>query len=200
MSMVMGLVTLGDANIRRIVDDPPLVWQLVAPDDPEPYEQARASQAEATNLLGRLFRRKSERPPNLEIGDREGSDVGLDKAWHGIHYLLTGTAWGGDAPLNFLLAGGQTAGDIEVGYGPVRLYSSSEVKRIDDALSAMTEGDLRSRFRPEEMMKLEIYPEIWDRQAEEDDTLGYLIEYLHVLREHVSAAATHGLGLAVYLT
>jgi hypothetical protein len=196
MGMVMGLITLSDANIRRIVDDPPLVWRLVAPDDPEPYEQARASQAEATNLLGRLFRRKSGRPPNLEIGDREGSDVDLDKAWHGIHYLLTGTAWGGDGPLSFLLAGGQTAGDIDVGYGPVRLHFSSEVKRIDKALSATTDGELRSRSRPEEMMKLEIYPEIWDRPV----ALGYLIEYLRVLREHVSTAATHGLGLAVYLS
>lgn len=27
------------------------------------------------------------------------------------------------------------------------------------------------------MVKKEIYPEIWDRDPKDDDTLGYLIEY-----------------------
>src|SRR5690242_18007628 len=46
----------------------------------------------------------------------------LDKAWQGIHYLLTGTAWGGEPPWNTLLAGGTElpgAGE-EWGYGPPR--------------------------------------------------------------------------------
>jgi hypothetical protein len=200
MSMIMGLITLSDVNIGRVIDDPPLVWRVVAPDDSEPYELARASQAKPSSLLRRLFRKKAGSLPDLELGDREGANVELDKAWHGIHYLLTGTAWAGEPPLNFLVAGGQAAGDIDVGYGPVRLYSSSDVKRIKVALSAISDDELRSRFRPEEMMKLEIYPEIWDRPVDEDNTLGYLMEYLAVLRDHVGAAAAHGLGLAVYVT
>ena len=200
MSMIMGLVTLSDSNIQRIIDDPPLVWQVVAPNDPEPYEQARISKADSAGLVARLFRRPPERPPDLQMGDYEGADVDLDKAWHGIHYLLTGTAWAGSPPLNFLLDGGRTAGEIEVGYGPVRLHFSSETKQIQQALSALTDDELRSRFQPNEMMKLEIYPEIWDRSPVEDDTLGYLMEYVDVLRQQLETAVERGLGLAIYLT
>lgn len=49
------------------------------------------------------------------------------------------------------------------------------------------------------MIKLQIYPEIWDRDASEDDTLGYLIEYYSGLREFVRQAADRGLGLVVYI-
>lgn len=40
----------------------------------------------------------------------------LDKAWHGLHFLFTGTAWEGDPPLNFLVSGGREIGDVDVGY------------------------------------------------------------------------------------
>jgi hypothetical protein len=39
-----------------------------------------------------------------------------DKAWHGIHFLLTGTAGEGTPPLDFIVRGGQEVGDIDVGY------------------------------------------------------------------------------------
>ena len=41
MSMILGLVTLGDTNISRVLADPPLIWKVIAPDDPEIYAQAR---------------------------------------------------------------------------------------------------------------------------------------------------------------
>lgn len=68
--MIMGLVTLSDANIRRIVDDAPLIWQVVAPDDSEPYEEARA---ELVGLNG-----KAKHPPDLDFGEHERSDADLD--------------------------------------------------------------------------------------------------------------------------
>ena len=36
----------------------------------------------------------------------EAGFVDLDKAWHCLHYLLTGSAVGGEPPLDFLLQGG----------------------------------------------------------------------------------------------
>ena len=200
MSMILGLVTLSDANIERLIADPPLVWQLVAPDDREPYEAARRTGADAPGLFARLLGKRVERPADLKLGEHEGAHVDLDKAWHGIHYLLTGTAWEGSPPLSFLLDGGRTAGDLEVGYGAVRMHAAADVKRIHERLHALTDRDLRSRFRPDEMMRLEIYPEIWDRPPEDDDTLGYLMEYVAVLREQVASAAARGLGLAISLS
>ena len=185
MSMIMGFVTVSDANIQRIINDPPLIWQLVAPDDPEPYKKARRSTTRLAGLVARLLRRTDVDPPDLHLGDHESVGSDLDKAWHGIHYLLTGTAWAGSPPLNFLVDGGQTAGDIDVGYGPARLYTSVETQQIQTTLSALTDGELQSRFQPDEMMSFEIYPAIWNRPRAEDDTLGYLVEYIAVLRQYL---------------
>ena len=53
------MVTLGDANIARILADPPLVWRVIAPDAPELYESARRP---PKSFWGRIF----GRPPVAE--------------------------------------------------------------------------------------------------------------------------------------
>ena len=110
MSMILRMVTLGDANISRVLADPPLVWRVIAPDDPEPYESARrpaASRRSWARIFGRP--RVAEAGPSGEafaLADGEGLSTDLDKAWHGIHYLLTGTAGEGRPPLNLPRLGG----------------------------------------------------------------------------------------------
>ena len=77
--------------------------------DAAAVEKARGKPKGPT-FFGRLFGDKArpEPPPTppliLEAG--EGALVDLDKAWHGVHYLLTGTAWEGEPPLNFVVEGG----------------------------------------------------------------------------------------------
>jgi hypothetical protein len=206
MSMILGMATLGDANIARVLANPPLVWRVIAPDDPEAYEQA-AQAAAKPSFLGRIFggaRASGSPAPGgppaaLVLEDGEGLSEDLDKSWQGIHYLLTGTAWEGDKPLNFLMAGGRPVGVIDVGYGPARVLSSAETRAAHEALAQLTDDDLRARFNPADMMKKEIYPEIWDRAPEEDDTLGYLLEYTRTLRGFLAQAVERNQGLVVYL-
>jgi Domain of unknown function (DUF1877) len=124
----------------------------------------------------------------------------LDKAWHGIHFLLTGSAWGGDPPLNFLVAGGRQIGDVDVGYGPARGFTSADVTEISRALAQITSDDLKDRFDGKRMMKAEIYPEIWDSDPAEDDTLGYLVEYFEDLKTFVERAKASSSGLIVYIS
>jgi hypothetical protein len=147
--MILGMVRLGDANISRVLADPPLVWRV---------------------------------------------------AWHGIHYLLTGTAREGGTPLNFLLSGGRQVGDIDVGYGPARVLSAAETWAAHEALTQLSDDDLRGRFDPADMTRKEIYPEIWARPPEEDDTLGYLMEYVRTLRGFLAEAVEQRQGLLVHLT
>ena len=134
--------------------------------------------------------------------DDEPSDIAavdLDKAWHGIHYLLTGGAWNGEPPLNALVAGGEELvdRDEEWGYGPPRAFRSAETVTFGDALDALSNDELSSRFDPVDMLAKEIYPEIWDRDPEDDDTLAYLMENVDELRQFIRRAAAERQGLLI---
>ncbi|MCL6615244.1 MAG: YfbM family protein [Firmicutes bacterium] len=62
-----------------------------------------------------------------------------------------------------------------------------------------TSADSVTRFDPQAMMEVDIYPAIWDRPLTEDDTLGYLLEYFAELREFIAEAAATGEALLVYI-
>jgi hypothetical protein len=114
--------------------------------------------------------------------------------------LLTGTAWEGAAPLNFLLSGGRAVGNLDVGYGPARVPTSAETRAAQEALARLGDDALRARFNAADMIAKEIYPEIWDRAPEEDDTLGYLLEYAGILKGFLAQAVDRKHGLVVYLS
>ena len=126
------------------------------------------------------------------------ADLDVDKAWHGIHFLLTGTAWGGEFPLAFIVRGGREVGDV--GYGPARVFSSAEVKAIATALEPLSRQALEGRFDAAAMTRLDIYPAIWSRPHEEDDTLEYLLASYETLAAFVAGAAREGEGLIVYVS
>ena len=169
----------------------------MAPDDVEIYEDARNANG---SWFSRLFKKKSSTKNDLKEELKTHEDTDLDKAWHGIHYLLTGTAWEGQHPLNFLVSGGAEIGDVDLGYGTARAFMSDAVSEINKALSKIDEETLKARFNPHEMTRLQIYPDIWDRDSDEDDTFGYCAEYFEVLKNFVARAAERNLGLVVYIS
>ena len=136
---------------------------------------------------------RDERDPP-DVVDR----VDIDKAWHGLHFLLTGSAWDGGAPLNFLVAGGRQIGDVDVGYGPARGFNPAEVRTIADSLATVTLDDLRARFDPKAMARQEIYPSIWDGSSVEE-AREYLLEYFQVLIDFVAQGANAGRAMIVYV-
>lgn len=205
MGMYLGLACLRDSTITQLHADPPLVWQIIAPDDPEAVARARPAPS-GPGLLARLFGRAGAASPEpaptpaLTLSGDEGEALGLDKAWHGIHYLLTGTAWEGEPPLNFLVSGGREVGTEDVGIGPARTLTSAETREVAHALAQVTDEELRARFAPQELMRLEIYPEIWDRDPATDDTLGYPMKYVEQLRSTLASVVEQGHGLLVTMT
>lgn len=204
MSMILELHTVSDASLARLLADPPLVWKVMSPDDDSLYHAARAEAGGAeAGFFQRLFGRPARaKPPAVDfsLAPGEVDTIDLDKAWHGIHFMLTGTAWEGTPPLNFLMHGGVEIGDVEVGYGPARGMTAAEVKAVAGALARIDEAFMRARFDPAQMMQLDIYPGIWDRDPAEDDTLGYCMEYFSELRAFVMRAAERGAGLVISLT
>ena len=96
-----------------------------------------------------------------------GAGLSLEKSWHGLHVVLTGTAWEGVSPLNFLATGGATVGDDDIGYGPARILDPAGVAELDKALGAISDAEFARRFIPAALSKAEIYPEIWAEPLED---------------------------------
>jgi hypothetical protein len=92
---------------------------------------------------GRAETATPEAATPLVLSEGEGDVVDLDKPWRGIPYLLTGTAWEGDAPLNFLVKGGREVGDEEIGLGPPRTLTALETRDIASVLEALSDEEVR---------------------------------------------------------
>jgi hypothetical protein len=193
MSMIGNFRALSDDELGALLEQPDRVEQLLYGED---------LLAGANGEVIQLFGNGTSRPPTGTDSwepDGDADELDVDKAWHGIHFLLTGTAWEGSFPLNFIVSGGKQIGDVDVGYGPARALTSEDVRRLAAALEPLTSAEIERRFDPKKMTKLQIYPDIWDRDPDEDDSLGYLLEYYTDLRDFVRRTAERGQALLVYL-
>jgi hypothetical protein len=128
-------------------------------------------------------------------GEEARNSIDIDKAWHGIHFLLTGDAWGGDAPLCNVVLGGTEVGE-DAGYGPARYISVDDVRAVADALRDLPREKLAKRFDAAAMSKDSIYPSIWD---EGEDALDYLLTFYESLRAYYFDAASKGNAMLKYL-
>ena len=112
----------------------------------------------------------------LESDDDETS-VDLDKAWHGIHWLLTGAEGPtADVPSEAIFGGDPFGEDL--GYGPGRLLPAERVIAVAAALRDLDSDTLRTRMDPAAMTTAGIYPGIWDEEDVFEDELAPAYEDL----------------------
>lgn len=146
------------------------------------------------------FARLRKRPTFLKayIFPNAGPDdplryVHFDKAWHGIHYLLTGAAKGGLEPYSLTVLGGEMTL-----CEPARYLPPEQVKRIAEALTNLPEQALRDRFDPNAMEDAEIYPRgVWVRDGPR--VLDYVLRHYQDLVAFYQASALRGDGVLVWI-
>jgi hypothetical protein len=131
----------------------------------------------------------------LYNGTEPRRELDVDKAWHVIHFLLCGDVGVGEFPLSFILDG-QEIGDIDVGYGPARGFTSAQVHAIDDALRGIDAGALMTRWDSQAMRDEGIYGVDPDRPDEETE---YIVGYYEDLRRFIADLASANMALVVYL-
>lgn len=123
----------------------------------------------------------------------------LHKAWHGIHFLLTGRASGGEPPLAHavLPAEGQTLGHDQ-GHGLPGYLLPEQVKAVATALGSLDRATLERRYDPREMTALDIYPStIWSRSDE--DNFDWLMQFFQPLPGHYADAAERDRAMIVWI-
>lgn len=127
--------------------------------------------------------------------------VDLDKAWHCLHFLLTGSAQGGSGPLSFLLQGGTPVGSEDLGgYGPARVLRPLEVAALAEALAPITQAQLLARFDLKKLEKLEVYPGRWaELNLRSEHDVGYFLGPFEDLKRATARAKAERLGLIVWI-
>ena len=197
MSMICNLRRAGVGDVERLLAAPERITAFLYGAEPAPPAPPAGS---GGGLLSRLFGGKSRTAgPDDWRARADGDEIDIDKTWHGLHFLFTGTAWQGEPPASFLVVGGHVIGDVDVGYGPARALMPDDVARFADFLSSVDDDELGGRYDPGRMTQLKIYPETW-AGADADEEIGYLLDGLARLRAFVSAAREAGDAIVIWLS
>jgi Domain of unknown function (DUF1877) len=144
--------------------------------------------------LDRLYQ-GSESVSDFLYQKHQDDIIDTDKAWHGIHFVLTGDAFGGEEPLANVVMGGVPIGEEDVGSGPARGLTVAEVSAVAAALQNIDETEFRKRIDLETLAVNDIYPQVW---TDEDD-LEYLASHFSTLRETFLKAAREGKAMIVFI-
>lgn len=131
----------------------------------------------------------------MQIFTLDADTLTLDKAWHGIHYLLTGSVWEGDAPLDFLLHGGEPLAEEEDDPVP-RLLEQNELRQTDAALAQVDADLLRRRYDPHAMRQQGVYPDIWD---EGEAALAYCLQHVELMKAFVARTARQDRSMVIFI-
>jgi hypothetical protein len=152
-----------------------MVWNMLRVSD----EELEMYKNDSELLMDRVYEQESdEDDPALTY---------LDKAWDGIHFLLTGaTIDNANHPLTKIFVNEQILDEEQdMGYGPAMYLTPEEVVEIHQQLEIITMDAFKQRFDANKMTDAGIYPNIWN----DSDALDYLEEKFIVLKNTFSIAA-----------
>ena len=116
---------------------------------------------------------------NAKVHEDHVLDV--DKAWHAIHFTLSGEAGNSskEAPLSKVVLGGNLISDEDREYGPAALLTAEELPRVNSALQGVSKQWFWERFSVAEMAANHVYP------VREDDDEETFFEYVYGYFEKV---------------
>ena len=195
MGMIENLTRITEDVRTTLQREPQLINKLLYPDieDDEPKR---------TGLFARMFgssRREMVSREAMFPSLVEEDSIDLDKAWHALHFLFTGSAWEGEFPQGFLVTCGEPVGDIDVGYGPARSFTPEQVKEIANFLEAQNGQELRAKFDPKALLEADIYPSIWADFKCTDQDWDYFGGSFEEARRFIEEAAKKDMALLAYI-
>jgi len=134
---------------------------------------------------------------NDDVDEEKSLDI--DKAWHAIHFTLTGEIGkvNNDDVLCKIVLSGNLVNDEDVGYGPAHEITSDEVKKINLAIKDMSEDDFRSRFNFQKMVESEVYP--ISEGEDEGEFFEYIWYYFDALKVFFAKASESNSCILSYL-
>lgn len=131
---------------------------------------------------------------------KDNPSTALDKMWHGLHFVLTGSPTAAPIagmPLSAAVFGSDTYDAGDGGYATT--IASHHVAEVAAALRAVDRDALAATFEPQQLDEHDIYPAgIW-LDAERELLTGELRASLDALTAFYEAAQAQGLGVLVQI-
>jgi hypothetical protein len=201
MGIACTLYRATESEIDRLIEDPATVGSFLDPGDafalPEKPVRLKGLAGLILRLLPGTITEVASGPADLAgvpVMDPDRS-IDIEKGWHGLHFLLTGTADEGEEPACYLVSGGEHLDDE----GQTRALRPNQVRRFAEYLSTLTPAELTRRYDPVRMTKLEIYPDaIWMRPSSPDGSpLQWLLGCFSDVQRFMDRAAAANNGVIV---
>ncbi|UDF03970.1 YfbM family protein [Asticcacaulis sp. AND118] len=197
MGMVLVLKRASDPDQARLHACPKAIHRFVSYGEDEEDFDEESTGGWLTRLL-RPFQKPGPKVSDVVFDSYAFDDeFDADKAWHGLYFLLTGTADEGAAPVRYLL-NAPSIGKEDVGYGPAMAIVASRTAELSAHLNALDRAAVLGRFDAKRMIALDIYPNIWD--DDEGELKAYLGDAFDALKAYCQKCADHGLGMVSYIT
>ena len=156
----------------------------------------RASAADIDQVKGH-----PDQLDDFMFDEADASDdlVDLDKAWHGVHYLLTGSADATDSPLSLLIGNWESFGQNQHGFGGGWIVPPPAMQAFHTALAALDDETLTARYDPAAMNAEQVY--LADAFVEEspEEALEYILQGLPNLRRFAARCASSDTGAIIVL-
>ena len=197
MGMTCTVHRVSATEIDALIRNPERVTRTLGLDDGPPLREVRPK-----GILGFLLRLTpitisevdSDAPDSSNRPVDPEKSLDIEKAWHGLHFLFTGTSDDGEEPACYMLKGGEDVDDE----GSRRVLRPTQVRQFARFLASVSPADLERRFDPKRMTALEIYPDVvWNRVPPEDNPRQWLLDTVEQLRLFVNRAADAGDGLVI---
>jgi hypothetical protein len=132
-----------------------------------------------------------------EVADKPNGQLDIDKAWQGIHFLLTGEPYSNESFLAKAIFGGEEVGD-DLGFGSARYLTPEEVNEVAAALRDVSKEDLVERYIPRAFEEANIYPSgIWE--SEGSVALDYLLSNYESMVAFYELVAARGDAMLLYI-
>lgn len=157
-------------------------------------EQMASGQGK-NDLLNLLQKKLGQR---RQPAGQQRETLSLEKAWHGVHYVLAGSAEPGATLQSQAVLGGVELGqDPEgfSGYGAARYFRADQVRALSQELSRPeVESVAASRFDSAKMSQLQIYPG-WSGEQDKE----WVMDAFRRLRDFYASAAANGRAVVTSL-
>lgn len=218
MSMMCHLAELSPGQIAAFRDQPGLASDFaknsamdllgtrmedglarLPPEMRQQYEQAKRDlMSQNPALRQQLAQQEANRPLLAKLGPFEPL-LDLGKAWHILHYLMTGHVDAAAAPGNALLSGEPLGEDL--GYGPPRLHDPVETRAFRDFLAPLEADRLVARMDFPSLVQLGVYPLSGVPDAAEAQSWrNEIVGSFQRLKSYVEHASEKGGGILTWLS